>query len=160
MPKERKPPGTASPQRTDRNDAAVQAVRVPTGGPYGQAQRLRQAQQAVPLPDDNARFQQALNAARQANLTRTPLTAPTSRPDEPVTTGLPVGPGAGPEAIPPVGRTGPDPGAVAMAPWLPMLELHAVRPGASATLRQFVRTLKASLPPGFDWGDTRPPGVD
>lgn len=29
----------------------------------------------------------------------TPLDAPSSRPGEPVTTGLPVGPGAGPEAV-------------------------------------------------------------
>ena len=36
----------------------------------------------------------------------TPLTAPTQRPNEPVTAGLPVGPGPGPEALTGVGAQG------------------------------------------------------
>lgn len=36
----------------------------------------------------------------------TPLTAPTERPDEPITAGLPIGAGPGPEAL--VSQGGPD----------------------------------------------------
>ncbi len=97
MPRTRKPvsgPGKLS-QRTD----LAQPVRVPTGGPYGQAQRLAQQQQAAPLP-----------ASRGATPAGTPPPAgaaaatnifgPTRRPGEPVTAGAPLGPGdSGPMSI-------------------------------------------------------------
>lgn len=75
--------------RTDLNNAAKQAQF--TGQQYGQASAQRRAQQQVPTgrpPTD------------QINVT--PLSAPSQRPDEPVTAGSPIGPGAGPEALAPI----------------------------------------------------------
>ena len=69
-------PGVSYPQRTDLN---AQPVRAATGQPYGVAGQQRAAQQAVPVPQE-----------RQLP---TPLSAPSSRPGEPITAGAPFGPG-------------------------------------------------------------------
>lgn len=82
-------PGTSYSNRTDLN-ANRQPVTAPTGLPYGQRQQLEQAQQAVPLP----------NVASDHVV---PLSDPTARPEEPITAGLPFGPGPGPSAIAPQG---------------------------------------------------------
>jgi hypothetical protein len=76
--------------RTDLNNAAKQAEF--TGQQYGEATAQRRAQQQVPTgppPTDGPSLM--------------PLGAPSARPDEPVTAGSPVGPGAGPEAMNPIG---------------------------------------------------------
>lgn len=62
-----------------------------TGQTYGEATRQRQSQRAMrpgPSPTDEVDLG--------------PLTRPTEAPDEPITAGLPVGPGPGPEAVPAV----------------------------------------------------------
>lgn len=77
-------PGALS-QRTDK-----QAVRTPTGLPYGEAGALRAAQQQAPLPQ-----------------TPTPevidLAAPTQRPNEPVTAGADAGAGPDSSVLQPMG---------------------------------------------------------
>lgn len=75
--------------RTDLNNAAKQTEF--KGQQYGQASAQRRAQQQVPTgapPTDGPQL--------------TPLTAPSQRPNEPVTAGIPSGPGAGREAMNPV----------------------------------------------------------
>lgn len=52
---------------------------------YGQRAQQEQALEALPMADPSKLV---------------PLTAPSGRPDEPVTAGLPVGPGPGPESSP------------------------------------------------------------
>lgn len=151
---ERKPPGTPSPQRTDRNDAAAQGqpAQAARGQTYGEAKRQRDAQKAVPLPNDSARFARALQAAERAD-TGDPIDLLGDGPPEtsqPITAGLPSGPGPGPEAIP--GVTGQAPTreqTLAILQWLPALEARASDPDrpSSATFRQFVRHLRAQLPP-------------
>lgn len=69
-------PGASYPQRTDLN---AQPVRTATGQPYGVAGAQAASQRAVPLP-----------AERELP---TPLSAPTSRPNEPIQSGAPFGPG-------------------------------------------------------------------
>ncbi|MBM4407746.1 MAG: hypothetical protein FJ038_03895 [Chloroflexi bacterium] len=111
--REGNPGGRAYANRTDlMAEGAVngggpgnhkQPVRVPTGQPYGQAQALEQSQQAAPLPQapppppgryiEGTRTPQAAVAYRPPNLG---LNGPTTRPDEPITAGVPVGPGPGP----------------------------------------------------------------
>jgi hypothetical protein len=86
---------------------SYQGVKTPTGQAYGRAQDQQAAQKAIPLPQDPAAApapqQQgqpdlmALVAQMQGG--GVPLAAPSERPQEPVTAGLPFGPGAGPEAI-------------------------------------------------------------
>lgn len=98
-------PGKSYSNRSDLN----QAVKVAPGQPYGQRQQLEQAQQAVPLPNAQNLPAAPTQAAGPSALPQggpmpalpgaQPFTRPTERPNEPVTTGLPVGAGAGPEAL-------------------------------------------------------------
>lgn len=84
----------AHPQRTDLNDAVAQST-VGTGDDreHGARKADLDAQQAVPM-----------GTTPPATDVPTPgafgsLTRPTERPDEPITAGLPSGPGPGPEAL-------------------------------------------------------------
>lgn len=90
--------GGAYANRTDLT-TGTQAVSAPTGLPYGERQALEQAQQQAPLPQQ-AGFDQTLAAAMGHNFQPVGLGAPTQRPHEPITHGLPMGPGAGPEILP------------------------------------------------------------
>lgn len=67
-------PGTSYGNRSDLN-AGTQPIRAVPNQPYGVAGQQQAAQQAVPLPD---------------------FGAPTARPNEPITHGMPTGPGPGP----------------------------------------------------------------
>lgn len=89
-----------------------QPVAAPTGMPYGENQAMRSAQAAVPIPSARPvtaalggmppeQAQQAdtaaqLEATQAYNPTPIGLLNQTTRPNEPVTTGLASGPGAGP----------------------------------------------------------------
>lgn len=90
-------PGQAYANRSDLTQA-------PTAAPareYGDRKRQIEAQEAVPLPQappTPAPGQAPMN--RQVDLSALPAVGGMSnRPDEPVTTGIPSGPGAGPEAL-------------------------------------------------------------
>lgn len=115
-------PGTGSP--TAPSPASIpnpaqqhpMGARTPTGLPYGQAQALQNAQHQMPiapqgqggapapggtggnLPIDHP---QVLQAAQGFNPPPMPLDAKSDRPNEPVTTGIPTGPGGGPEVLQP-----------------------------------------------------------
>jgi len=106
MPRKRKmqsAPGGAHANRTDLT-AGTQAVAAPTGLPYGEKQALEQTQQQAPLPQQ-AGMDQILAAAQNHNFQPVPLNAPTERPHEPITHGLPIGPGGGPEVLNAPSRT-------------------------------------------------------
>lgn len=103
---------------------------------YGEQQSFHDAQAAAPMggaPLDTSGI--------------VPLTAPTMRPDEPVTSGSALGPGRGPEAL------GYNPSApvmdavtrARMESWLPVLMFQASRPDASPETRQFIRQLRGDL---------------
>ena len=79
-------PGSLS-QRTDGGPTQP-ATYIP-GLPYGQGQQTYDNQVAVPM---------AGNPVPQMEMP-TPLLAPTTRPNEPITTGIDRGPGAGSEAM-------------------------------------------------------------
>lgn len=73
---------------------------------YGLRGDQIQAQQAMPIPQSDpvpqapqpsATDPDLVSMAQQFDPGITPLSAPTQRPDEPVTTGLTLGAGAGPE---------------------------------------------------------------
>lgn len=72
----------------------TQPVRSAPGQPFGQRQELEQAQEAVPLPDRRAQLAQAIQQAQAMPFQPVGLGAPSQRPDEPLTAGLPSGPGA------------------------------------------------------------------
>lgn len=91
-------PGKFS-QRTDGGpgETMKQAARYIQGDQYGDSQEINQVAQAAPLAAGPKP-----PAARP-----TPISAPTQRPDEPVTAGAPVGPGPGPEILNLPKRTNP-----------------------------------------------------
>lgn len=82
---------------------AAQPIRTPPSAEYGQAKALADAQRAVPLaqtpPVPAAPAPSAPAAVGPYPGEVTPLDAPTQRPNEPLTHGLPVGPGAGTEVL-------------------------------------------------------------
>ena len=162
MPRTARPPTgptVPNPNRLDLNSAAnqgpppapAQAIRVAPGGPQGSRQAMEQMQQAQPLPDSDAQMQQATTAAQGMSLPPA-FDRPTEHPDEPLTAGMDTGAGPGygettrltPPQMPPSDQQ-------AMAPWLPMLELLASKPGTSQGTRNTVRILRSSLPPGYDY---------
>jgi len=87
-------PGALS-KRTD--GGPTQGARYMRGGQYGEGQEMMWLQQAAPMA---ARPKPARPTTPMPTAVPiTPLGAPTQRPDEPLTTGNPFGPGAGPEVL-------------------------------------------------------------
>lgn len=78
-------PGTPLTNRTD----LARKPRLATGQPYGDKKAQAEALAAVPVPEPTA------------------LNAPSQFPDEPVTSGAPLGPGPGPEALASLAPMGP-----------------------------------------------------
>lgn len=90
-----------------RQMPAPQAAQVPRGGPAQATPAMSQPQTRRPLPEAAAQGEAGAPAARpdlmqiaqqlrgQAGV----LGAPSARPSEPVTAGLPTGPGPGPQAL-------------------------------------------------------------
>ena len=70
----------------------TQAVRRIPGMPYGEQQELTQQQQAAPLPKATTPQTQPVRRP----MPQMDIFAETQRPSEPVTSGLPFGPGVGP----------------------------------------------------------------
>ena len=165
MPRQKKKPPTPDNVR----NAAVQPPRAPTGLPQGEHQALVQSQQQQPMADAQGRLSAAIAAANPQDPNSAPMGAgdallqPTARPDEPVTAGLPMGAGPGPEAMQaPAIPTTPD--DYELARYLPMLELLADRPNSTAQTRNFVRRMRGSLPANVNMEDVvkhvnpQPPG--
>jgi hypothetical protein len=83
-------PGALS-QRTD--GGPTQPAKYISGLPYGEGQATYDQQTAAPMAS-GANPQPTLQMSEP-----TPLMAPTSRPEEPLTTGIDIGPGAGSEIM-------------------------------------------------------------
>lgn len=133
------------PQTPDsQRRSAAQPMRAPTGMPQGERKATIDSQRAVPLPDNQARMQAAITAA--GPMGGQSLLAPTARPDEPPTAGIPLGPGPGPSAItPPMAPVTSD--DTTIAKYLPMLEALADQPDATRAVRNYVRRLRGQLNP-------------
>jgi len=103
-------PGALS-QRTDGGPASKQAMRYVSGMPnYGDGTDMMQIQSGAPMaatpsptPVSPSQMAQAAQQQQQPQQLQgqpvTPLTAPTQRPNEPVTQGAALGPGAGPSIL-------------------------------------------------------------
>lgn len=138
--------GTAYTNRTDLTGASKLPIMTQPGAPYGESTQLRQAQQAVPMAGPQAPAapvpapQAAGGAAGLGSILGglRSLTAPT-RTANPVTHGLPVGPGGGPEVLQPQFK--PDPlvqaaaafAAVPAAHQTPIMRALAAATQASAS---------------------------
>jgi len=125
--------------------SGTQAARYYSGGTYGQGQEMMAQQEGAPLAGQPAtpKFKPS-NPVR--NLPQaTPITAPTERPDEPVTTGIPIGPGAGPEALALPSTQDNNEDKQRLLSYLPALEVAAQSPNSSQAFRNYVRVLRANL---------------
>lgn len=89
-------------ERTDLN-VSNQPARYISGLPYGQGEATYNQQTAAPMAENPL--------ANIPTADVTPLTAPTQRAYEPVTTGIDIGAGAGSEILPPM----PSPSAPSLA---------------------------------------------
>lgn len=112
MPRKRQ---ARAPQPGNQGGYGAQPAQAPTGMPYGEHQASIESQRAVPLAqvtpipqtgsapseDPQARIAAAIAAARRMRPPQ-PLTGPSRRPMEPITAGMPMGAGPGPEVL----RTG------------------------------------------------------
>ena len=127
-------PGALS-QRTDGGPAATY---IP-GMPYGEGQEVYDLQTSAQMgsPAAQPRMRSGNNTQPSGIV---PLGAPTQRPDEPLTEGNPLGPGAGPEVLP----LAPSPGAKdvkIIAQYLPDLRRAAAQPDAPEGFKAFVTYL-------------------
>lgn len=135
----------------NRTDLAASSL--PTGQAYGKRGEQERALKAVPAqpagplvapPSDP--FAAALGAAQSMPLNGVGLGGDSERPDEPVTAGLPIGAGPGPQSFGPPKPAGPNPDVLLYAKWMPALELLANSPTASSETRQFYRRLRSQMP--------------
>lgn len=112
MPRPKKPPNSyPKSNRVDLNQAqAPVPVVAPNSTTYGERQQIEQSVQEAPLATGGGGatledvLQKAMGAAPPPG---GGLTRPTARPMEPVTHGLPSGPGMGSEAL--IGKQGATP---------------------------------------------------
>jgi hypothetical protein len=79
--------------------SGTQPARYISGLPYGEGQATMQQQQAAPMAGQSQAPAQAGIGLEAFATPITPLTAPTERPNEPLTTGMDFGDGAGTEAL-------------------------------------------------------------
>lgn len=140
-----KPAPVSGPGRLARRTDGRQPVREMTGLPYGENSDFMDLQSSAPMAEA-ATPTPAMKAGSAAGLgAQLPvgLSAPTQRPDEPVTAGAPVGPGAGPDILThQTGAAGAAADMAAFKPWLPMLQRAASQPDVSPRFVQFVRAVR------------------
>lgn len=79
--------------------SGTQPARYISGLPYGEGQATMSQQQSAPMAGPNTPSSSSVNPMEAMLAPVTPLTAPTERPDEPITTGMDFGPGPGSEAL-------------------------------------------------------------
>lgn len=130
-----------------------QPIQTPTGGAYGSAQASQQSQAAVPLPQTapvptGPPPGDPIAAAQQMAPPQGLLNQVTDQPGALPTHGLPIGPGAGPEALPDPRTFQPVPSDQwLIAQHLPTIEAVANSDGGSSMARQLVRQLRGGLDP-------------
>lgn len=115
---------------------------------YGAGVEMAAIKSGAPLastPDvRGARASDVRAATEQTPIT--PLFAPTERPEEPITAGIPMGAGPGPEVLginqPPADS---DADRQRLLSYLPALESIAQSPSSSQSFRNYVRLLRANL---------------
>lgn len=130
-------PGKFS-KRTDMNLGSIA---------YGEGVETQAIKSGAPLaqtPDVRAAAGADVRAAA-AQQSVTPLFAPSQRPNEPITTGIPMGPGAGPEVLGINNNVDTLEDKERMISYLPALETIAASPNSSQAFRNYVRMLRANL---------------
>ena len=114
---------------------------------YGEGVETAAIQGGAPLartPDVRAARASDVRAAAE-QVPVTPLFAPSQRPDEPITTGIPMGAGPGPEVLGINNNLDTQEDKERMISYLPALEVMAASPNSSQAFRNYVRMLRANL---------------
>ena len=117
----------------DTYGAGVEQAAIKAGAPMAKTPDVR-----------GARASDVRAAAAQTPVI--PLYAPSQRPDEPITAGIPMGAGPGPEVLginQPMTDTDSD--RQRLISYLPALEVIAQSPNSSQAFRNYVRILRANL---------------
>lgn len=123
--------------------SGAQAMRYYSGGAYGEGKQMMEQQAGASMYQaPEARPARTMPVELPA---ATPLTAPSMRPDEPVTAGIPVGPGAGPEALTMPTTQDANEDRQRLLSYLPAFEAAAASPNSSQAFRNYVRLLRANL---------------
>lgn len=140
------PAPASGPGRLSRRTDGKQPMQSLPDAKYGEQQAFQNAQQAAPMAADAGGLGNfAAPAAAGPNLSNVvPMGAPTQNPNEPITAGLPMGPGAGSTLAPQQPTLSPE-DAKRLQAYIPTLVLLASREDASPATRQFVRQLRAEL---------------
>ena len=126
-------PGKLS-RRTDGGPGSGQPVRDLPDARYGENAAFRAAQQAAPMSGGGVDLSNVV-----------PFGAPSQRPEEPITAGMPFGPGAG-SSLPPEGPGNLTPEqAERLKSYLPVLVMLASQDDADPATKRFVRQLRAEL---------------
>jgi len=130
-------PGAMS-KRTDGGPA--QKLRDLPDARYGENATYRELQQAAPLAQTPSPGGSLTTPSGGGAVLPIGFDAPTRYPDRPVTTGIPLGPGAGPEAL---NLRSPDQRDMdRLRHLLPALEVMASLPTTSPETRNFIRYLR------------------
>lgn len=129
-------------------NSGTQPARAMTGGQYGENKDMAELQTSAPMAASPT-FAQTPSMGRPnmapAGQQVVPLDAPTQRPDEPVTTGIDMGDGAGSEVIYANDKTLATEDRQRMLTALPTLAILAESPSASNAFRNYVRYLRSVL---------------
>ena len=120
--------------------------RVAEGFAYGMTKQINQQAASAPM----AKAPQPRPASASSMMSAsplppiTPVTAPTMDPNDPITNGVPVGPGA--NSIPGL-PSGPaeDPDINMIRDYYPMLEFWASQPGTSQATKDYVQYLRTII---------------
>ena len=131
-------PGKFS-KRTDLNLGSIS---------YGEGQETANLMSSAPLAktanvQPMSRSEQGIAPSQLERIT--PLYAPTQRPDEPITSGIPMGEGPGPEALGMNISQDTEADRARMISYLPALEAAASDPNSSQAFRNYVRMVRANL---------------
>ena len=114
---------------------------------YGQGVQMAAAKAGAPLartPDVRGARSSDVRAAVVGEPV-TPLYAPSQRPEEPVTTGIPMGAGPGPEVLGMNVSQDTEADRARLISYLPALEAAAADPNSSQAFRNYVRMVRANL---------------
>lgn len=122
--------------------SGTQAARYIPGLPYGQGQATMAQQSGAPMAG-----QAPTPAAPPMVGPVTPITEPSSRPNEPVTSGAAVGPGPGTEALTMPGQLQApnDPDLDMVRQYFPVIEMWAQQVDTSQGTKDYVNYLRTIL---------------
>jgi hypothetical protein len=135
-----------NPANVSGTGGAGQSGRVASGYSYGMNKQINEQAASAPM----AKAPQPSSPRATAMMSEnplppvTPITAETMLPDEPVTNGAPVGPGANSVPNLPMGPSD-DPDINMIRDYYPMLEFWASQPGTSQATKDYVQYLRTII---------------